>query len=117
MQPCGGLGKVALSGKKQVVVEAADYARAEEQHDFGKAEIICADKLLDREAIRDYRSATARCNYLAADRPDIAFATKELCRAMSAPAEADVIPERNTTAGTEDSLFGRSSVGGAHIRG
>ena len=32
-----------------------------------------------------YRSVVARCNYLAADRPDIQFAVKELCREMSTP--------------------------------
>ena len=40
--------------------------------------------------MRDYRSAVARCNYLAADRFEIAFATKELCRAMANPTELDV---------------------------
>ena len=44
---------------------------------------------LDRAGMRDYRSAVARCNYLAADRLEIAFTTKELCRAMSNPTEAD----------------------------
>ena len=39
--------------------------------------------------MREYRSAVARCNYLAADRLEIAFTTKELCRAMSSPTEAD----------------------------
>ncbi len=34
-----------------------------------------------------FRSCTARCNYLTSDRPDIPFATKELCRAMSSPEE------------------------------
>jgi hypothetical protein len=32
-----------------------------------------------------YRALSARCNYLAQDRPDIAFASKELCREFSAP--------------------------------
>ena len=39
--------------------------------------------------MRDYRSAVVRCNYLAADRLEIAFTTKELCRAMANPTEAD----------------------------
>ena len=85
------LGSVNRSGKKQAEIESADYAKAEEQHDFGKMATPGGDKLMDRDAIRDYRSATARCNYLAADRPEIAFATKELCRAMPAPTEADVL--------------------------
>ena len=33
------------------------------------------------------RSLAARANYLAMDRPDLAFAAKELCRRMSAPLE------------------------------
>ena len=37
-----------------------------------------------REATR-YRALVARANYLAQDRPDIGYATKELCREMSKP--------------------------------
>jgi len=44
---------------------------------------------LDREEMRRYRSAVARCNYLAHDRFEIAFTTKELCRAMSKPTVGD----------------------------
>ena len=36
-----------------------------------------------------YRSMVARVNYLAQDRPDLSFASKELSRHMSAPAEKD----------------------------
>ena len=32
-----------------------------------------------------YRSVAARCNFLAIDRPDIAYATKEICQSMSRP--------------------------------
>ena len=32
-----------------------------------------------------YRALAARCNYLAQDRPDIAFSRKELCRGLSIP--------------------------------
>ena len=35
-----------------------------------------------------YRMLAARCNYLSQDRPDIQYATKEVCRKMSAPDEA-----------------------------
>ena len=44
---------------------------------------------LDREEMRRYRSAVARCNYLAVDRFEIAFITKELCRAVSKPTVGD----------------------------
>ena len=37
-----------------------------------------------------FRGIAARCNYLAADRPDIQFAAKEICRWMSTPSEAGV---------------------------
>ena len=46
---------------------------------------------LDRDGMRLYRSAVARCNYLVADRYDIAFTTKELCRSMSSPSEGDLV--------------------------
>ena len=32
-----------------------------------------------------FRSVAARSNYLAQDRPDIAYAVKEICRKMSTP--------------------------------
>lgn len=46
-------------------------------------------RLLDREEMRCYRSAVARCNCLAQDRFVIAFTTKELCRAMPKPTQGD----------------------------
>ena len=47
-------------------------------------------KVADRQAVTGYRSSTARCNCLATDRFEIAFATKELCRDMANPTEASV---------------------------
>ena len=35
-----------------------------------------------------YRALAARCNYLAQDRPDIAFSSKELCREFSVPTQS-----------------------------
>ena len=40
---------------------------------------------LTPQAATVYRALSARCNYLAQDRPDVAFAAKELCRDFSAP--------------------------------
>ena len=37
------------------------------------------------EDITRYRGGIARCNYMAADRPDCVFAIKEGCREMSKP--------------------------------
>ena len=39
--------------------------------------------------MRSYRSAVARCNYLAQDRFEIAVTTKALCRAMAKPTVSD----------------------------
>ena len=43
---------------------------------------------LDAKEVSAFRSEAARGNYLGLDRPDIAFAAKELCRRMSAPDRA-----------------------------
>ena len=32
-----------------------------------------------------YRALSARCNYLSQDRPDLAYASKELCRDFAVP--------------------------------
>ena len=46
------------------------------------------DELVGRDATM-YRALVARANYLAQDRSDIVYATKELCRKMSAPCNSD----------------------------
>ena len=40
---------------------------------------------IDGTDITSFRGVAARCNYLSFDRPDIMFATKEVCREMSKP--------------------------------
>ncbi len=52
---------------------------------------VLADQLLPPEKTRPYRAVTARANYLAADRPDCQFASKEVCRWMSAPTEKSLV--------------------------
>jgi hypothetical protein len=47
---------------------------------------------LTEQEVSAYRSGAARANYLSLDRPDIAFATKELCRRMSCPTRKDFEP-------------------------
>ena len=42
-------------------------------------------KGLDKKDETRYRALAARANYLATDRPDIMYATKEICRCMSSP--------------------------------
>ena len=44
-----------------------------------------AGPILDPEEATAFRALFARANYLAQDRPDIAFATKELCRDFAQP--------------------------------
>ena len=43
------------------------------------------DGPLDEDKWTLYRAIAARCKYVAADRPDIQFASKELCRWMASP--------------------------------
>ena len=45
---------------------------------------------LDDNSVSKYRSDVARLNFLAADRPDIAFSVNELARRMSEPTTLDV---------------------------
>ena len=45
----------------------------------------CPEPGLKWSEAREYRSDTARCNYIAADRPDLCFITNELCQNMAAP--------------------------------
>jgi hypothetical protein len=46
---------------------------------------LAADKDLEQNLHTAFRGAAARANYLAADRPDLQFSAKEVCRWMSAP--------------------------------
>ncbi|MDE0779072.1 MAG: hypothetical protein OSB43_22550, partial [Nocardioides sp.] len=49
------------------------------------------DLALPAGAITGYRALAARANYLAADRIDLQFAAKEICRFMSAPMESSTV--------------------------
>ena len=55
---------------KETITEVEDEERSE---------------VLDPAEATEYRALAARANYLAADRPDVGYAVKELCRDMSAP--------------------------------
>jgi len=46
-------------------------------------------KELDGAKLREFRTLAARANYLAVNRPDIQFATKEICRGMARPKLGD----------------------------
>ena len=47
-----------------------------------------SDELQGKEATR-FRAVAVRANYLAADRPDIQYSVKEVCRRMAKPVESD----------------------------
>ena len=46
---------------------------------------------LGKEMATKYRRAAARMNYMALDRPDISFTSKELSRSMAKPMEGDLV--------------------------
>jgi hypothetical protein len=48
------------------------------------------DSPLEGEEVGLFRSYAARANYLAMDRPDLAYPTKELCRRMKEPVKSDL---------------------------
>ena len=48
-----------------------------------------SEDFLDHEKFKKYQSICARANFLAVDRLDLQFATKECCRAMSKPTFRD----------------------------
>ena len=55
----------------------------------GPVEAEASQGRLEPEKSTTYRAVAARLNYLSQDRPDIKFATMEVCRGMSAPTKED----------------------------
>ena len=53
-----------------------------------------SDRVLNDDERSLFRGASARANYLAMDRLDIAFSAKELCRRMAAPRQSDLLALR-----------------------
>ena len=51
---------------------------------------IREDVPLAANKLSHFRALAARCNYLAADRPDCIYAAKEICRFMSEPTKMSV---------------------------
>ena len=47
-----------------------------------------SEELVGAEATR-FRAVAARANYLSADRPDIQYSVKEICRRMAKPVKGD----------------------------
>ena len=54
-------------------------------------------QLLEGSEAKHYRELAARANYLAQDRVDIQFATKEICRGMCNPCKGDLKKLRRLT--------------------
>ena len=52
--------------------------------------------VLDPEEATAYRGLSARGNYLSADRPDVSFSTKELCRKFARPNQTSFIKLKRT---------------------
>ena len=75
----------------------SDHAccEAEEKVDAAAREEVSVlnmnDAVLNDDVLSLFRGAAARANYLAADRPDIQLAAKEICRWMSSPTVHGVV--------------------------
>lgn len=80
----GLLGALTAPARGARLPQSNDEApAAEDQKD--------QEELLEgARVIATFQAGVARANYLALDRPDIAYATKELCRRMSAPRRQDL---------------------------
>ena len=72
-----------------LVIQELDSDKANEVITPGekdpKGKAVEVEEELSPEDTTKYRAIVARANYLAADRPDIMYAVKELCRGMAKP--------------------------------
>ena len=73
---------------KQLKMEDAKPVTTPGTKEEGRTSEDSGERLSDKETI-EVRALVARCNYLAPDRPDIAFAVKEFARAMANPTRGD----------------------------
>ena len=71
---------LGLEGAKSVATPGVKTAR----------EAIECDTDLPDHKLTAFRGVVARANYLAADRPEIQFSSKEICRWMASPTEHGV---------------------------
>ena len=74
---------------EQLSLKDAKIVSTPGTRDEGRTKEVHEETLNEKESTR-YRAVIARCNYLAPDRLDIAYAVKELARAMSKPTEGDM---------------------------
>ena len=73
-KPAGNKYQKRLGAKKPKKIELAENA----------------EFTLSAQDAATYRALAARCNYIAQDRPDISYASKELCRELSEPNQSSV---------------------------
>ena len=77
----------------EIMVNMLNMGNAKEVNTPGESRPWEEEKLSEQQLgeswATEYRAISARANYLAQDRPDIQFAVKEICRAMSSPTEWD----------------------------
>merc|ERR1712122_299007 len=71
---------------------AAGGDEGQEEPEAGDEE--AAESPLSPQETALFRATAARANYLALDRPEVAYAAKELCRRMSAPRRRDKVALR-----------------------
>ena len=79
------LAKVNKASKKKYM-KARMGTKAAKAHE----RLECAGDLLDEEASTMFRAVAARFLYLSMDRPECAFASKELCRQFATPTRKGV---------------------------
>ena len=72
---------------QELQLEGANRVTTPGEHEPRRKEGENEEELEPWEATR-YRAITARANYLTADRPDIMYSVKELCRGMAKPTKA-----------------------------
>ena len=76
----------------EIIVREMDFESCKEVATPGSEEEVVtakSEEKLEQSRSAKYRSIVARANYLAHDRPEIQFATKECARKMSDPNEQD----------------------------
>ena len=82
VRPVPSLAAVAVPGR------SGQEEKEEEAQKAGD------DRVLTEVEAGWFRGASARANYLAQDRFDLAFAAKELCRRMAVPRQSDLVALR-----------------------
>ena len=73
----------------QLKLRDANLVSTPGTRDEGRIKEDNEEKLSEKEAIM-YRAVIARCNHMAPDRPDIAYAAKEFARGMAHPTKANM---------------------------